>query len=38
MVQIVRMLMVAGVTLWAAGLAQAQSNYPDRPVRPRDSP
>jgi tripartite-type tricarboxylate transporter receptor subunit TctC len=33
MVRIVRMLLVAGLTLCSAGLGHAQSNYPDRPVR-----
>ena len=32
MVQVVRML-VAGVLLCAAGLAHAQGNYPERPIR-----
>jgi tripartite-type tricarboxylate transporter receptor subunit TctC len=33
MVQIVRMLLAAGIALGAAGLAHAQGVYPDRPVR-----
>ena len=33
MLQMVRMLLVTGLTLCAAGLAYAQGTYPDRPVR-----